>query len=319
MRALAWRDRLHLVDDLPRPVAGPDEALVRVALAGICNTDLEITRGYMGFQGVLGHEFVGVVAEAGNTSWVGRRVVGEINCACGACPTCRAGRPTHCPNRTTVGIDRHDGVFAEYVRLPSANLHAVPEGVSDRQAVFVEPLAAALEIPEQAHIRPTERAAVVGDGKLGLLVAQVLALLGVELTVVGRHPEKLAALARRGIATSLEGEVPEALEGVCDVVVDCSGKPEGFGLARRLVRPRGRLVLKSTFEGKGEVDLTGAVVDEVALLGSRCGPFAPALRLLERGLVDVEALIDREYPLEQGVEAFERAATRGALKVLLRP
>ena len=318
MRALVYREALALAEDYPRPQPGPGEALVRVRLAGICNTDLEILRGYMGFRGVLGHEFVGTVEEAEDRAWLGRRVVGEINCACGTCPTCRAGRPTHCPNRTTLGIDGHDGALAEYARLPVANLHEVPQGVSDRQAVFTEPLAAALEIPEQAHVRPTERVAVVGDGKLGLLVAQVLALLGTELTAVGRHEGKLAILARRGIATCLAGEVPAALERACDVVVDCSGKPEGFAVARRLVRPRGRLVLKSTFHGKSEVDLTGAVVDEVSLLGSRCGPFAPALRLLERGLVDVEALIDSEYPLSEGLRAFERAATRGALKVLVR-
>ncbi|HOG48507.1 MAG TPA: alcohol dehydrogenase catalytic domain-containing protein [Anaerolineae bacterium] len=319
MKALVYGEALRLAGDYPRPEPGPGEALVRVDLAGICNTDLEIMRGYMGFRGVLGHEFVGVVEAAGDAAWLGRRVVGEINCACGHCATCRAGRPTHCPNRTTVGIDRHDGAFAEYVRLPLANLHAVPPGVSDRQAVFAEPLAAALEIPEQAHIRPTERVAVVGDGKLGLLVAQVLALLGVELTAIGRHEDKLAILRRRGVAACLEGDVPSALERACDVVVDCTGKAEGFALARRLVRPRGRLVLKSTFHGKNEVDLTGAVVDEVALLGSRCGPFAPALRLLERGLVDVESLVDSEYVLDDGLRAFERAATRGALKVLVRP
>lgn len=319
MRALVYREALCLVEDHPRPLAGLGEALVRVHLAGICNTDLEILRGYMGFRGVLGHEFVGTVEEAGDPDWVGRRVVGEINCACGTCATCLAGRPTHCPNRTTLGIDRHDGVFADYVCLPLANLHPVPEGVSDRQAVFTEPLAAALEVPELSHVRPTERVIVLGDGKLGLLVAQVLALLGCELTAVGRHPDKLAILARRGIQTSLEAGVAASLVGAADLVVDCTGKPEGLALARRLVRPRGRLVLKSTFNARSELDMTMVVVDEVALLGSRCGPFAPALRLLERGLVDVEALIDSEYPLSDGLRAFERAATRGALKVLVRP
>ncbi len=245
MRALVFDDALRLTEEHPRPEPQAGEALVRVCLAGICNTDLEIMRGYMGFHGVLGHEFVGLVEAAEDASWLGRRVVGEINCACGDCPTCRAGRPTHCPNRTTVGIDRHDGVFAEYVRLPLSNLHAVPAGVSDRQAVFAEPLAAALEITEQAHIRPTERVIVLGDGKLGLLVAQVLALSGCDLLAVGRHVEKLAILARRGIPTSLEAEVPGSLAGAADLVVDCSGKPEGLALARRLVRPRGRLVLKS--------------------------------------------------------------------------
>ncbi len=319
MRALVFAETLQWREDYARPAPGPGEALVRVLVAGICNTDLEIMRGYMGFHGVLGHEFVGVVEAAEDSAWLGRRVVGEINCACGVCPTCRAGRPTHCPERTTVGIDRHDGVFADYVCLPLANLHPVPEGVSDRQAVFTEPLAAALEIPELSYVRPTERVAVLGDGKLGLLVAQVLALLGCEVTAVGRHPHKLAILARRGIATSLEAEVAASLVGAADLVVDCTGKPAGLALARRLVRPRGRLVLKSTTHAWSELDLTMVVVDEVALLGSRCGPFAPALRLLERGLVDVESLIDSEYPLAQGLEAFARAAAPGALKVLVRP
>jgi alcohol dehydrogenase len=319
MRALVFDGGLRLARDHPRPQPGSREALVRVQLAGICNTDLEIMRGYMGFQGVLGHEFVGLVEEAADAGWVGRRVVGEINCACGQCPTCLAGRPTHCPHRTTVGIAGHDGVFAEYVQLPLANLHAVPEGVSDRQAVFVEPLAAALEIPEQLHIRPSERVVVLGDGKLGLLVAQVLALAGCDLLAVGRHLEKLASLERLGIPVRLSSAAADLDAGCADVVVDCTGRAEGFAGARRLVRPRGRLVLKSTFHGDNQVNLTSLVVDEVTLMGSRCGPFAPALRLLARGLVDVEALIDSEYPLEQGLEAFERAATAGVLKVLVRP
>lgn len=316
MRALVFDGALRLAEDRPRPQAGPGEALVRVSLAGICNTDLEIMRGYMGFHGVLGHEFVGTVEAAPDPAWVGRRVVGEINCVCGCCPTCRAGRPSHCPNRTTIGIAGHDGVLAEYVVLPFQNLYAVPEPVSDRQAVFTEPLAAALEIPEQVHIRPTERVIVLGDGKLGLLVAQVLALTGCDLLVVGKHKEKLDVVARRGIATQLAGRpVPAG----ADVVVDCTGQAEGFALARQLVRPRGRLVLKSTFHGENQVNLTMVVVDEVALVGSRCGPFSPALRLLAQGLVEVESLVDSEYPLGEGLAAFERAATRGVLKVLVRP
>ncbi len=319
MRALTFDGALRLAEGYPPPVPGPGEALVRVRLAGICNTDLEILRGYMGFRGILGHEFVGLVEAAGDPAWLGRRVVGEINCACGECPTCRAGRPTHCPRRTTVGIAGHDGALADYVALPLANLHAVPPAVADRQAAFAEPLAAALQIPEQAHIRPTERVVVLGDGKLGLLVAQVLALTGCDLLAVGRHPEKLAVLARRGIATRLSDEAAALPVGEADLVVDCTGRPEGFQLARALVRPRGRLVLKSTFHGHSQVDLTGVVVDEVTLVGSRCGPFEPALRLLAQGLVEVETLIDSEYPLQRGLEAFQRAATPGALKVLVRP
>jgi len=308
-------EALQLREDYPRPVPPPGEALVRVRLAGICNTDLEIVRGYMGFRGVLGHEFVGTVEEAEDRSLIGQRVVGEINAYCGECPTCRAGRPTHCPHRTTLGIWERDGAFAEYLTLPVRNLHAVPDGISDEEAVFTEPLAAALEILEQVHLRPTDRVVVLGDGKLGLLVAQALALTGCDLLTVGRHREKLAILARRGIPTLLEAEA----EGLAaDVVVECTGRPEGFAAARRILRPRGTLVLKSTYYGYVEADLTGLVVDEITLVGSRCGPFPPALRLLQHGLVDVRSLISAVYPLARGVEAFTRAAEPGVLKVLLQ-
>lgn len=316
MRALVYDgEALRVRGDYPRPVPPPGEALVRVRLAGICNTDLEIVRGYMGFRGVLGHEFVGTVEEAEDRSLIGQRVVGEINAACGECPTCRAGRPTHCPNRTTLGIWGRNGAFAEYLTLPVRNLHVVPDTISDEEAVFTEPLAAALEILEQVHLRPTDRVVVLGDGKLGLLVAQALALTGCDLLTVGRHREKLAILARRGIPTALESEA----EGLtADVVVECTGRPEGFAAARRILRPRGTLILKSTYHGQVEADLTGLVVDEITLVGSRCGPFPPALRLLQRGLVDVRALVSATYPLAQGVEAFARAAEPGVLKVLLR-
>jgi threonine dehydrogenase-like Zn-dependent dehydrogenase len=282
-------------------------------LAGICNTDLEIVKGYMGFRGVLGHEFVGVV-EGGNLA--GERVVGEINAYCGECPTCRAGHPTHCPNRTTLGIAGRDGAFAEYLRLPTRSLHVVPASVPDEVAVFVEPLAAALEITDRIHVRPTDRVVVLGDGKLGLLVAQVLALQGCDVVAVGRHEDKLAILRRRGIATHLESE---PIDFKADLVVDCTGQPSGFERARQLVRPRGTLVIKSTFAGAAEIALTPLVVDEVTLVGSRCGPFAPALRLLERGLIDVTSLITATYPLSDGLAAMQRAAAQGTLKVLLRP
>lgn len=316
MHALVYDgETLQVREDYPRPVPPPGEALVRVRLAGICNTDLEIVRGYMGFRGVLGHEFVGVVEECTDPNLVGRRVVGEINAYCGDCAFCRAGMPTHCPHRRTLGIMGRDGAFAEYLTLPVRNLHVVPDTISDEEAVFTEPLAAALEILEQVHLRPTDRVVVLGDGKLGLLVAQALALTGCDLLAVGRHREKLAVLARRGIPTALESEV----EGLtADAVVECTGRPEGFAAARRILRPRGTLVLKSTYHGRVEADLTGLVVDEITLVGSRCGPFPPALRLLQRGWVDVRALVSATYPLAQGVEAFARAAEPGALKVLLR-
>jgi threonine dehydrogenase-like Zn-dependent dehydrogenase len=314
VRALYHDGQLRLRQDYPDPHPGPGEALVRVSQAGICNTDLEIIRGYMGFTGVPGHEFVGVVEEAPGSNLVGQRVVGEINAYCGECPTCLRGDQSHCPNRWTLGIAGHDGAFADYLTLPVRNLHPVPAGVSDDAAIFVEPLAAALEIPEQVHICPTDRVVVLGDGKLGLLVAQVLALLGCDLEVVGRHREKLEILRRRGIPVHLEKMLPE--KGA-DVVVDCTGSPEGFAVARALVRPRGTLVLKSTFHGDVSLNLSSLVVDEVNLVGSRCGPFMPALRLLERGMVDVLSLVHASYPLEEGLEAFERARMPGVLKVVL--
>lgn len=328
MQALVYNgEALRVREDYPQPVPPPGEALVRVLLAGVCNTDLEIVRGYMGFRGVLGHEFVGRVVDCadpagpearGGTearSLIGRRVVGEINAYCDQCPTCRAGRPTHCPNRTTLGIWGRDGAFAEYLTLPLRNLHIVPDDVPDEAAVFAEPLAAAVEILEQVHIRPTDHVVVLGDGKLGLLVAQVIGFLGCNLTVVGHHPKKLAVLGRQGIPTALEDEADGL---IADVVVECTGHPEGFAVARRLLRPRGTLVLKSTYHGRVEADLTSLVVDEISLVGSRCGPFPPALRLLQRGLVDVESLISAVYPLADGVEALARAAEPGTLKVLLQ-
>ena len=316
MRALLYDTGLKLVDDYPQPSPAPGEALIRVTLAGVCNTDLEITRGYTGFRGVLGHEFVGIVERCEDEAWLGRRVVGEINCDCGVCPACLAGRPSHCPGRTTLGISGRDGAMADSCVLPLRNLHRVPEALSDEQAVFTEPLAAALEILEQVHLRPTDRTVVLGDGKLGLLVAQVLRLTGCELLALGHYRDKLAILERQGIATSLASE---NLRVKADVVVDCTGKEEGFAAARELVRPRGTLVLKSTFEGHSEVNLTALVVDEVSLVGSRCGPFAPALRLLSKRLVDVESLVTAIFPLEQALEAVDAARQRGSLKVLIRP
>ena len=315
MRALLLDGKLKLVDDYPTPEPPPGEALIRVNVAGVCNTDLELVKGYHQFRGVPGHEFVGVVERApGAEAWEGRRVVGEINVACGTCPTCRANRPTHCPNRTTLGISGRDGAFAEYLTLPITNLHPVPDSITDEVAVFTEPLAAACEIVQQVHVRPTDRVIVVGDGKLGLLCAQVLALTGCHLTVVGHHPEKLEIVARQGIATALDDA---AVEAGADVVVEATGHPGGYATARRLVRPRGTVVLKSTYHASLDANLTMAVVDEITLVGSRCGPFAPALRLLEQGLVKVTPLIQARYILSEVLTAFEHAAQPGTLKVLV--
>jgi alcohol dehydrogenase len=309
MNALVFDGKLKLERDYSMPRAPQGESRVRVLRAGICNTDLEIIKGYMGFRGILGHEFVGVVEEG---AMKGARVVGEINAYDGTCPTCLRGDVTHCPNRTTLGIVNRDGALAEYLTLPTRNLHRVPDVVSDAHAVFVEPLAAACEITERVHIKPTDRVCVIGDGKLGLLCAQVLHLTGCDLLAVGRHDEKLMILRMRGIATTDDSA---SIRGAFDVVVDCTGQVSGFELARKLLRPRGTLVLKSTFHGAQEMPFAPIVIDEVSIVGSRCGPFEPALRLLEKDLIDVESLISAEYPIERGLEAFERAAARGMLKV----
>ncbi len=316
MQALVFDGQLKLTSDYPLPIPGEGEALVRVTLAGICNTDLEITRGYMDFHGVLGHEFVGIVHEAADSTLLGRRVVGEINAACGKCTPCLTGMPTHCTQRTVLGIAGRDGSFADYLVLPQANLHVVPDTLTDEQAVFVEPLAAALEVLDQVHIRPTDHVIVLGDGKLGLLVAQVLRLVGCDLAVIGKHPAKLARLTTLGIST-LTSE--QRADPWADVVVDCTGNPSGFEMARSLLRPRGTLVLKSTFHGTPPLALTPVVVDEVTIVGSRCGPFAAALRILERGLVVVADLVSGVYPLRDGLAAFAHAVEPDALKILLKP
>lgn len=308
--------QIRLAADYVTPEPPPGEVRIRTILAGICNTDLEVVRGYADLRGVLGHEFVGIVDQAEDPAWVGRRVVGDINASCGVCPTCRAERPTHCPDRTALGIRGRDGVFADYFCLPMRNLHPVPDTISDNQAVFAEPLAAACEILEQIHVRPTDRTVVLGDGKLGLLIAQVLALTGCELTAIGRHQEKLALLAARGIRTQIGDE---GLVGRADLVIECTGQPDGFETARRVVRPRGTLVLKSTYHGLVQADLSRIVVDEVRVVGSRCGPLTAALRLLAQDLVDVTSMIEAEYPMDEALVAIEHAGQRGALKVLVRP
>jgi threonine dehydrogenase-like Zn-dependent dehydrogenase len=316
VRALWLEDRtLRLRDDVPPPVPPPGEALVRVRLAGVCNTDLELVRGYYPYAGVPGHEFVGVVEDAaGASDWISRRVVGDINAACGACPTCRAGRPTHCERRTVLGILARDGAFATHLRLPIGNLHAVPDGVPDDVAVFTEPTAAALEIQEQVRVSPEDRVVVIGTGKLGHLVAQTLAARGCRLLAVGRRPSTLGLLSARGIETATADGIPAR---AADLVVECTGNPEGLELARRAVRPRGTIVLKSTYHGKALIDMAPFVVDEITLVGSRCGPFAAALDALGRGDVDPRPLVEARYTLADAVAAFDHAARPGALKVLV--
>jgi threonine dehydrogenase-like Zn-dependent dehydrogenase len=288
----------------------------------VCNTDLEIARGYAGFQGTLGHEFVGVVEEAaGATELTGRRVVGEINAGCGHCELCVSGDSRHCPTRTVLGIKGRDGAHAEFLRLPAVNLLTVPDEISDERAVFTEPLAAACGILERVEINAGERVAVVGDGKLGLLCAQALrALTAAEITLVGKHDEKLAVARRRNVETArLDQLESKNFSRAFETIVEASGSPSGFDLALSLLRPRGTLVLKSTFHGATSFESARVVVDEITIVGSRCGRFAPALALLAADAVDVDSLVSEVRPLADGVAAMTRAGESGVLKVLLRP
>lgn len=323
MRALLLTDggpRVENAHPVPKPAT--NEALLRVRMAGVCATDLEITRGYKGgFRGIMGHEFVGEVVAAGdasNNEWLGKRVAGEINIGCGKCNLCRRGLGKHCRERSALGIARHDGVFAEYVTLPIENLHHVPDAISDQVATFVEPLAAALQIGEQVHLHPSDRVAVLGDGRLGILVALALHRQAVDTTLLGRTPEKLAIAANAGVPTLLTSALDKTPFTAADLVVEVTGSPQGFALARTLVRPGGVLVLKSTFADALEsFDASALVVDEISLVGSRCGPFAPAIALLASGEIDPTPLIHAIYPLQDGVQALIRAEERGVLKVLL--
>lgn len=309
-------DRLTL-REVDKPEA-QEEVLVRVILSGICNTDLEIARGYAGFRGTIGHEFVGVVEDSPQGALIGHRVVGEINAGCGECNLCVSGDSRHCPTRTVLGIVGRDGAHAEFLRLPLRNLLTVPANIPDEHAVFTEPLAAACGILERTTIDRNTRVGVIGDGKLGLLCAQVIALTGAPVLMAGKYREKLRILERRGIATC---RVDKALANKreFDVVIEASGSAAGFELALDLLKPRGRLVLKSTFHGKTEIDSARLVVDEVTVIGSRCGRFEPALDLLTKNAIDVDSLISEEYSLGEGILAMARAAEKGVLKVLLRP
>jgi len=298
--------------EVPIPEAG-DEVRVRVTHSGICNTDLELARGYMGFRGTLGHEFVGVVDDPGaSTLRVGQRVVGEINAGCGACALCATGDSRHCPTRTVLGIVARDGAHADYLTLPARNLIAVPDGVTDLDAVFVEPLAAACGVLERCPLAPGDRVAVIGDGKLGLLIAMVLQATGHAPVLVGKHAGKLALAAVRGIATTTDTP-PRGF----DIVVEASGSPAGFARALDVLLPQGALVLKSTFHGTTPVDAARLVVDEIRVIGSRCGRFAPALDLLARGAVDPSPLISDVVSLDRAETAMLQAATPGTLKVVL--
>ncbi len=307
---------IEFISDYPRPEPLPGEALIRVRRAGICNTDLELQQGYKGFEGVPGHEFVGQVEVcAARPELVGRLVVGEINLSCGSCARCRAGMRTHCQQRRVLGILDKDGAFAEYLTLPAENLHLVPGSISEAEAAFVEPLAACFEVLEQVQIRPISAVLVLGDGKLGLLAAQVLRLTGARVTLQGKHEEKLALA--RGLGIEAVGADEKPSPAAYDVVIECTGSISGLETARQLVRPRGTVVLKSTVAQKATVDLAPFVVDEITVVGSRCGPFEPALRALAQKRISVAPLLSAAYPLHRGVEAFARAAEHGMLKVQL--
>jgi len=323
MRALRLDgDGLRLVHDEPEPLLEVNDARMKVRLAGICQTDLEVVRGYKDFQGILGHEFVAELVEDTGAWHAGQRVVGEINIGCGQCDLCRTGVASQCHQRRALGIVDYPGAFADQMRLPIHNLHAVPDSIPDEVAVFTEPLAAALQILECVPIQPSQRVVLIGAGKLGLLCAQVLKQIGCELIVLARQARSLACLSAWGIeAVDLRKVAWETRIAPvsADVVVDCTGNAEGFAAALDIVRPRGTILLKSTYADVPVANLTRIVVDELRVIGSRCGPFAPALRLLASGAVDVRTMTERIYPLDEAETAFDHAAGRGVLKVLLRP
>ena len=306
--------RVVLRDDYPMPSPRRGESLVRVRLAGICGTDLEMARGYMGFSGIQGHEFVGEVVSTGTGALAGRRVVGEINAACGDCDACRVDMGRHCPKRSVLGILGRDGAFAEYLCLPDQNLIPVPNGISDEAAAFTEPLAAAFEIFEQTSIDPAARVAILGDGRLGAIVALAMKSRGLRPRLGGHHEDKMQRLAEIGIAAEPE----HLLKAGFDVVVECTGAAGGLARALELVRPRGKLILKTTVAASAGINLAPIVINEIEVLGSRCGPFRCALDALRTGAIDPRPLISGIYPLEEGLAALARASEPSKFKILLK-
>lgn len=316
MQALRFENNELSLAEVDKPFPG-NEALIRVVKSGICNTDIEIVRGYAGFEGTIGHEFIGVVEESiDSPELVGKRVIGEINAGCGVCVGCLKGDSRHCEKRTVLGIINRDGCHAEFLTLPTRNLLEVPDEVTDEQAVFAEPLAAAFGITEQVEIFPEQKVAVIGDGKLGILCAWSLALISDNLKLIGKHQNKLTT-AEKGNVEGVLLEDAEKLKGQMDVVVEASGSESGFETALDLLKPRGKLVLKSTFSGKPTWEAWRVVVNEITIVGSRCGMFSPALDILKSGKIDVESLISDEFPLSKGVQAMEKAMEKGVMKVLL--
>lgn len=318
MKAVVFDNELKMVNDYEKPIPKKGEALVKITLAGVCNTDYEITKGYMGYKGILGHEFVGVVEEINdeNKSLLNKRVVGEINCGCGNCELCHQGLERHCFNRQTLGIWQKNGCFAEYLAMPLDTLLEVPENVSDEQAVFVEPLAAGLEILEQLHIQPIQKVVILGDGKLGLTTALALSSSNIDVLLVGKHQNKLDIAKKQGVNVKLLSDLEIKKEW--DFVVEATGSILGFETALNLTKPRGTLVLKSTVAASKEFNLAPIVIDEIRVQGSRCGRFAPALRLLASGKIDFSPLISGVYAVDKALEAFEKNKEKDTLKILLK-
>lgn len=311
MKAIFYDKKLEL-RDIPKPIIKKGESLIKVLLAGICKTDIEITKGYMNFKGVIGHEFVGMVEEG---KLKGKKVVGEINIGCGVCDFCKKGLSRHCVNRSVLGIYKRDGAFAEYITLPDANIYSVPNNISDLEAVFTEPVAASLEILEQIKITPDSRTAVVGDGRIGQIIAQVIKLTGCYIKVYGKNKKKLELLEKLNINTDI---LCENIKNKYDFVVECSGNPKGFETALNLVKPRGKIILKSTFAAPLKFAASKVVVGEITILGSRCGRFQPALRLLANRLIKVDYLVSKVFPVEEYVNAFKYVKKKDTLKVLLK-
>ena len=316
MKAVILKERRISVEEIPLPSIEEGEALIKVIKAGICNTDLEMIKGYMDFEGILGHEFVGCVVQAPVKGWIGKRVVGEINIPCHKCEMCQEGYPKHCSSRRVLGIQDKDGVFAEFVTLPLSNLHNLPPEISDEEAVFIEPLAAALDVLEQVQIRKEHEVLVLGDGKLGLLIAQVVRTQTPHVFCIGHHPRKLAMLQKRGIQTASN---KNDWNQKFDIIVEASGNPKGIPEALNRIKPRGKIVAKSTFYGDSEINISRMVIDEIQLIGSRCGPFKRALDYLRNKLIRVKDMIDGDYPLEDAQEAFELAKKPDTIKVFLTP
>lgn len=317
MKCIEFNKELIISENYPIPEPLQGEALIKILTAGICNTDIEITKGYMNFSGILGHEFVGIVEKINdsNQELLNQRVVAEINCGCGHCEYCLKGLENHCMSRTVLGILNKNGCFADYITLPLKNIHKVPDNVTNQEAVFTEPLAAAFEIPNQIQIKPTDKVLVLGDGKLGILISLVLNLTQAEVTLVGKHKDKLDIAENQNINTKLLENLP--VEKIYDIVVEATGSISGFELAQSLVKPLGTIVLKSTFAAEKPLNFAAIVIDEIKIIGSRCGSFKPALRLLEQKIIDFNPLISAEFDFCESQQAFDLSKTKGILKVLI--